>query len=230
MKISAIICSVVAFLMIGFLILSPTFLCSYGVDNQFSWTISALSHWILIILLLIPLFIVFNPWKKKLLNWITKLSITLLSLGSYFAMNPIYQGDYSKTGEPLSISKDNSLLNTILSQSPNFDGIVCIVSPGCPFCKIAARERLKVMKQRATDIDVAVFISATDSSAISYFISETDAPELTYFLVEEPEGMHALTLGSYPTFVYIKNKTILHKWSNDALGYPALDWIESGLN
>jgi hypothetical protein len=84
--------------------------------------------------------------------------------------------------------------------------------------------------KKRSDVDVAIFLAAKDSASLDYYIEETGASELDYFLVQDPEGMHELSRGSYPTFIYIKNGKIIHRWSNDNLGYPALDWIESGLN
>lgn len=212
---------------ISFLVLKPVYFFSYGIDSNLSWTLSALSHWVLITILLVPIVVALNVWKKRVANSITKIFLVIAVYGLYFAMNPIYQGDYSRTDESLSITS-NSLLSEILAKKPDFDGVVCIASPGCPHCKIATAYRLKPMKNRS-EIDVAIYLAAEDSMAIDYYIEETGAGELDYYLVQDPEGMHELSRGSYPTFIYIKEGEIIHRWSNDNLGYPALDWIESGL-
>jgi hypothetical protein len=213
---------------ITFIILNPVILFSYGIELNVSWTFSALSHWFVLTLLLLPTLLLLRFEKSKVVNIVVKITIVLAVYGVYFAMNPIYQGDYSKKDEELSVS-NNSLLSQVLQANPTFNGVVCIASPGCPHCKVATRYRLKPLKKRS-DVDVAIFLAAKDSASLDYYIEETGASELDYFLVQDPEGMHELSRGSYPTFIYIKNGKIIHRWSNDNLGYPALDWIESGLN
>jgi len=221
------ISTAILFLIALILIIFPKLLFFKGLESGFSWTISALSHWIILIIVVVLIMLSLKLKIKKVYSIIIKLIILIGILGSYFAQNPIYQGDYIKVDTELNIS-DNSLLTTITNTNPDFNGIVCIASPGCMFCKEATRDRLKKIKVRS-DIDVAVFLAAEDSAAIDFYIKETNAPELTYFLVEDTEGMNEIAQGRYPTFIYIKDNKIAYKWSNDNLGYPALDWIESGL-
>lgn len=209
------------------LIMYPHYFVVRAIDSGYSWTISALSHWILLLIISLLFVLLVQLKIKKVWVILIKIVVPITILGVYFAQNPIYQGDYIKVDTELNIS-DNSVLTTISKTNPDFNGIVCLASPGCGFCKEATHTRLKRIKMRS-DIDVAVFLAADDSSAIDFYISETDAPELEYFLVEEQEGMNELTQGRYPTFIYIKDNKIAYKWSNDNLGYPALDWIESGL-
>jgi hypothetical protein len=212
-----------------YLIIYPTELIRYGILNGWAWTLSSFSHWILILILSILIAYIL-PLKTK--NWKTlllRIAIPVVFGSIYFARNPIYQGDYSKTGMALEIT-DNSLLQEILDEQPDFDGLVCIAAVWCPYCKEATRQRLKIMKRRKPELEIAVYLADKDSMAIDRYIEETGADNLRYFQVKDSSGMIALSAGAYPTFVYIKNKRIIHAWRNDEMGYPTLDWIENKLN
>ena len=141
---------------------------------------------------------------------------------------PIYSGDYNKEGKAVSIEK-NSLLDVILASQPNYDGLICIASPSCPFCKDAVSNRLRVMKERNPKLAIGVALFTSDSSNITRFQKETDSKNLDYFLSPDIKGTIDLCKGAFPTFIYIKNKKITHIWGNSQMGYPALDWIEAGL-
>lgn len=222
-----IFAALVVLLLSLLLIIFPDVLYNYGISGGWSWTFSALSHWIGI-LVLSTVGVILLPFQmKKIYATLLKITVVLALLGGYFFVRPIYQGDYKKADRELN-DATNSVLTEVLAAKPGFEGVICIASPGCPFCKIATRYRLKEIKRR-TNLGVGVFLAAKDSSAITAYSEETESPELDYFLVENTDGMNQMSEGRYPTFLYIKNKKIVHKWSNDNLGYPALDWIESGM-
>jgi hypothetical protein len=213
---------------ITYLIIYPIELIRFGILSGWGWTFSTLTHWIVITGLSIVIAVQL-PVKKNWKTTMLRICIPFLFGGIYFARNPIYQGDYAKKGTEMNLA-DNSLVKEITAINPDFDGIVCIAAVWCPFCKEATRQRLKIMKNRKPDLDVAVYLADKDSTAIDYFIQETGADNLQYFQVQDSSGMVALSHGAYPTFVYIKNKKVIHKWRNDQMGYPTLDWIENKLN
>jgi hypothetical protein len=212
------------------LIIYPDYFSLKGLEYGFSWTLSMLSHWLLIALTS-SLSVLICPLSFKR-SFLLKLLVPLVFLGIYFAVRPIYEADYVKRDTALEI-KEHSVLTTILNKNPNYNGVVCIAMTGCGYCKIATRNYLNRLKERNKGIDVGVLLTTTDSSAIDYYISETNAGELDYFLMDNNEKasheINELTKGRFPSFIYIKNSTILHKWSNDNLGFPALDWIENQL-
>lgn len=223
-----LIVSIIASILIILVLIFPFEAYRWGIANNVSWTLSALLNWLILILFsAIVVSSLRRVSKNRLLNLTIKTLVFCLPLGIYFARNPIYQGDYIKTDTEISDS-ENSIVKTIVASKPDFNGIVCIASPGCGFCKEATKHRLKPIKSR-TDINVAIFLAVKDTAAIDYYISETNAPELDYFLLEEVDGLNEITQGRFPTFIYVKDKRIAHIWSNDNLGFPALDWIESGL-
>jgi hypothetical protein len=200
-----------------------------GVDANLSWTFSSLLTWIIVLLLsVVAVLTLRNLITAKLVKTLFTFLLPLLLLGLMFAVNPIYVGDYVKKGEALNI--DNHVLLDILEDyKSDFDGIVAVVDYNCPFCRIATKERLKKIQTRNNKIDLVLTLNTSNQEIIDDYTESTESESL-YYLVHQPEkDIIDLIKGAYPSFVYIKNGKIIHKWKNSELGYPALDWIESGL-
>ncbi|MEX2484394.1 MAG: hypothetical protein WED10_07540 [Brumimicrobium sp.] len=198
------------------------------IEVGFSWTLSALTPWILILVLsvatMLKLRSSFRPQKWK---WSFFL-LPFVLLGLNFAVNPIYEADYIKKGEALNID-EHVLLNEIENESPNFDGLVSIADINCGFCKLATKTRLNVMKERFPELDIAITLNTTDQNQIDRFKKETSSNNLNFIKIDKSLEVIKLAGGSFPTFVYVKNRKIIHRWKNNEFGFPALDWIESNL-
>lgn len=219
------------FTLIGALtILLGNGLFHYCVSSGFSWTFAALSTWItLLVCLIFILWISFRAKEKKVLQIIIGCSLSIALLVGNFIVRPIYQGDFNKEGKPLNISK-NSLLDLILNQNSDYDGLICIASPTCPHCKKAAKERLKVMKERNASLQIGIALYTKDTMRMNNFKKETETQTLPYYLIQDAKGAMELCHGAFPTFIYIKDKKVVHVWQNNEFGFPALDWIENKLN
>lgn len=85
------------------------------------------------------------------------------------------------------------------------------------------------MQKRVPELDVIVFVFTEDSSSVQAFKKDTGVDELSFLAVPKPKVSIELCLGKFPTFLYFKNGKVVHRWFNAQFGYPALDWIESGL-
>lgn len=202
----------------------------YCISAGYSWTFSALSSWVIIfICTVLILWITIRSKERRLLHIIIGASLSIGLLVGNFIVRPIYQGDYTKKGQTVTIN-ENSLLSIVLEKNPNYDGLICIASPSCPFCKEAAETRLKVMKERNPKLQIGIALFTSDSSHIEQFQSETETENLDYYLSPDEKGTIDLCHGAFPTFIYIKDKKILQIWTNGEMGYPALDWIENKLN
>jgi hypothetical protein len=195
----------------------------------FSWTFASLSTWsILFICALIITFVSLRAKKRKMVQIIVGCTLSLTLLIGNFILHPIYQGDYTKKGKSVSIS-NNSLLKTILSSQTKFDGLVCIASPSCPFCKAAVESRLNVLHERKPSMNIAVALFTSDTTQMENFKTETASENLDYFLSPDIKGTIDLCHGAFPTFLYVQNQKIIHIWTNAQMGFPALDWIENKL-
>lgn len=202
---------------------------SRGILSNFSWTFSKLLPWFIVLLMsLIITVIVVRALRNRSLKIFSGFLIPVLLLGVMFAINPIYSADFVKKGTAQQID-DHRLIAIAEGFKPNFDGIVAIVDSNCPFCRKATRERLNIMAARNVDIDIALTLNTADREIIDDYIERTNSSELDYIPHEPSEKLLQLTGGVFPTFVYIQSGQILHQWKNSELGYPAIDWMESGL-
>lgn len=200
-----------------------------GIDANLSWTFSSLLTWIMVLLLSVV--VVLSLRTLITVKWVKNMFILLLPLGLLglmFTVNPIYVGDYVKEGEALNID-DHVLIDIVEAYKSDFNGIVAIVDYNCPFCKIATKERLTKIQARNNKIDLVLTLNTSDQEKINRYAASTSSKSLHY-LEHKPEAdIINLIKGAYPSFIYIKNGKVVHKWRNSELGYPALDWIERGL-
>ncbi len=152
-----------------------------------------------------------------------------LSVGGYLIVNPPYI-EWTKTGTDLTDETSGIPIEEYFNQNwADFDGVVCLALPGCPHCEVAI-SRLSLVKKRVPELDVLVFVFTEDSSRVGSFQKKTGVDELPFVMVPDPATSSVLCQGSFPGFLYFKNGKIVHRWFNDEFGYPALDWVEAGLN
>jgi hypothetical protein len=205
----------------------PKQLIGFGLSLGLPWTMHYVLLWILVSVFAILTAI--QCWKTLQGHprfWATFLAFTI-PLGAYFAANPIYQGDFNKYGKTQDIL-ENDILSDVLIHNPDFSGLVCVASANCPFCIEAVREKINVMHKR-NKVSTLVYISYGDSSIVEYFRELSGAPDIEIIVNSNPEGALDIDESVIPIFIFIQNGRIVHLWRNDQLGYPALDWIESGL-
>lgn len=198
-------------------------------DWGFSWTLSALTPWILVFALSFTImYVLLRKLRLQKGKWILIL-IPLLFLGFNFMINPIYEADYVKNGDELSI-EDHLLLDTLYNRKESFTGLVCIADLGCPFCKMATKNRLNVMKERLPKSNIYITLNSSKQDYIDQYIQETDAHNIDFLRINESKELLELSQGVFPTFILIDNGKIVHRWKNSQLGFPALDKIESHLH
>lgn len=206
----------------------PQALYNFALNLGVSWTFSYILSWIVVILFsFITAFLCRKHVLGKARIWLPILAF-VSPIGGYFASNPIYQGDFSKMGIEKSNS-DNAVLADVLAYNPDFNGIVCVASPNCPYCVEAVRTKMKVLHKR-NKIGVLVYLGFGDANTVEEFKERSNAHDVTFLLNSDPDGGIDIDEPVIPVFIYIKNGEIVHLWRNDQIGYPAMDWMESGLN
>lgn len=194
----------------------------------FGWTISAITPWILILALsFTAMYSLLRRLRNQKGRWALVL-IPFLFLGLNFAINPIYEADYIKTGEKLNI-KSHILLDSLNNRSESFTGLVCIADVGCPFCKLATKNRLNIIKQRLPESNVYITLNSSNEENIARYIKESDAKNIDFLKIDKSKDVLELSKGKFPTFILINDGKIIHRWANSQLGFPALDKIESYL-
>ncbi|NQY11670.1 MAG: hypothetical protein HRT71_19400 [Flavobacteriales bacterium] len=198
-----------------------------------SWTFSFLLPRLLILATSIALAI--NCWqllnkKKKAIKISATIVAALLFPGIQFALNPIYEGDLSKTDRFITedLYKENSITSWINESDKNFNGLVCIASPTCPHCMVAV-SKLSRSLARTPDKKHIVFMFAKDEERIESFKKAINVDNINFELMPDQQGMLELCGGAFPTFLYFKENRFVHRWSNNNFGYSAFDWVENDL-
>lgn len=198
------------------------------IDWGFGWTISAITPWILIFAMSFTImYVLLRKLRLQKGKWALVL-IPILFLGFNFAINPIYEADYIKNGEELNI-ESHILLDSLNNRDDSFTGLVCLADVGCPFCKIATKSRLNVIKKRYPESKIYVTLNSRKQKYIDQYIEETGANDLDFLKIDQSKELLELSKGRFPSFVLIEKGKIVHRWNNSQLGYPALDKIESYL-
>jgi hypothetical protein len=202
----------------------------WGVDNDVSWTLSSFLGWIIafVCALAVLIIVVKSKIQKAAVKWSVALIMFIGILIGTFAVNPIYSADYKK--ESIVLEKPNHALATqITEQIENFEGLVLIARPGCPFCKEAIDNRLVELERRNENIQIAVYLAKGIEKDLDKYKSDK-TKNIAFFVKDREFGDNdALTITGYPTFVYVKDGGLIHQWSNDDFGYRSLDWIENQL-
>ncbi len=206
----------------------PNQIFDFGLSISLPWTVHYISIWIMVALF--ALLAAVQCWKTLRGHprfWVTFLAFTI-PLGAYFASNPIYQGDFNKLGVHVNYDHDNAILQDVLSYKSDFEGLVCVASPSCPFCIEAVRDKIQVLHKRGK-VDIVVYLPNDDGTNFKNFRALSQAQDVPIIGNSRPEMGFDIEENVIPVFLYIKDNTVIHVWRNDQLGYPALDWIESRL-
>ncbi len=193
----------------------------YFLSNGFSWCSSRLLPYLA--------FVVFGLLLAFLLAWILRfkghvkvlfvVSIPLVVLSFYFALFPIYQGDFSKNHERI---RRNAEMEELKSKR-----LVVLSLPGCPYC-LESMERMRMVKQRHPNMTIEYKVCHGDSASLKWF-EKYGKNDFVYSLASNSDMTSKLARGLYPTFV-LPNKSFLKVWSVDQFGMSAIDEVEETLS
>lgn len=138
-----------------------------------------------------------------------------------FALHPIYAGDFTNNSAKV-------IVKTLPTNQEDLkDGLTMISLANCTYCYSAMQE-LKVIKKRVPNVSISIAVLTTNSAVIDYYNKETD----NLFNIFMIDSAHLETWSElspnqqFPCFLYLKNKEIRKKWSNQEFGYAAKDFIE----
>ncbi|MBI1287655.1 MAG: hypothetical protein GC178_08765 [Flavobacteriales bacterium] len=198
------------------------------------WMMSYLFPRILIILSAVTLtscvLLLFNA--SKFMKVVIGILIFGSCIGGYLAVNLPYIDDWNQVGTEVT-NVDAPAAHPVEAflgkQFGSYEGLVCLALPNCPHC-INSIPKLEKMQARTNKLNFSVLVFADDSTGVEQFLNHVPSTEIPVFLAPEPDATYALSRGRFPSFLYVKNGEIIHRWSNGQFGYPAMDWIEHGLN
>ncbi len=187
---------------------------------NFSWTISKITPYILLVIIGILIsFEISNKLKsqKKTIKYFILLLVLPSPFIIGFGLNPIYQGDFSKNGDKLKSSRADENFNE--------NGLSVLTIPGCHFC-FESIEKLKIIKKRNPNLSIIFIVCSRDKkSLIAYKKEINNAFHLK--LSSNPDKLAELAQMRFPVFLRIRDKKPIYRWSNDQFGVRAIDLLES---
>ncbi len=188
-------------------------------DSGLSWTMSKMLPYIFMVLIGLIIVLLLKKRLTKLgfiLRLLIKLTIVLIPFVVYFAIAPIYQGDFSNNSIEIEKIKDYSELKG--------KKLVVLTIPGCPYC-YEALGRMKKLKERVPNIEIEYLVCHPDEETTTWYKDEA-GKDVEVKLAVNPDAMAQLAVGSFPTFVLIEEDQKLRTWSNDNFGVSAMDELE----
>lgn len=180
---------------------------------SYTWS-KALPYFILIALGIILGVMLFKR-SKSLGMKIASLVAIVIPFIVYFAINPIYQGDFSNDSRIIEPSEELS----------EFSGnkLVVISLPGCIFCKQSV-EHLREVKKRNKNIQIEYVVASSDSSTLTFY-AEVIKGDFPLILAKHPEAMGTAAEGRFPSFVLVNGDQPIQAWNNNNFGVKALDEV-----
>ncbi len=175
-----------------------------------------------LIVILFGLFLARLVYRRFRSNKKTGIALSLFFLIvpfiAYFAVNPIYQGDFGKNGREQSFRNAKTTLF--------HDGLLVIAIPGCPFC-MESIEGLKQMKKRRPKLKIEFTVIGTSDKKLLKGYKKAIDGKFKLTKLHNETAFTENTGNSFPTFVLIKKGKAVFSWSNNDFGVRAKDAIEN---
>jgi hypothetical protein len=160
--------------------------------------------------------------SKGIKNKAVKVTLALILLvapfSAYFALNPVYQGDFSQNGKEMKIrnSKTTSMEN----------GLLVLTIPGCPYC-FESIGFLKKIQKRNPRLKIQFAVTGTEDKAYLTDYKREVNKVFDVALYTNASTLVKETGGRFPTFILVKNSEAIYAWSNDQFGVRAIDKLEN---
>jgi hypothetical protein len=186
---------------------------NFFIDLGFSYTLSKLLPYILMLISGIIVGLLVTRKRKTKIKVLSSLLFLSLFFGIYFAICPIYEGDFSNSfREPKSKIKFSQ--NKTLTVLP---------LPTCPFC-IQSTETIKALKANHSKINIEYWIlNGTSADSVKY--KKLVGESAVCINKKNTMDLYKLSTGTYPTFVLSNHQKASKVWGNDTFGVRAWDAI-----
>jgi hypothetical protein len=192
------------------------------INQNFSWTFSKIIPYFLLVLegILLGLIAKRMLKSKKIIKLGVQFICIIFPFLTGFALNPIYQGDFSKNGST----------NVVNAKNDKFKGydLVVITITGCPFCHESTFYANKML-QRNPKLKIKYLVCNNNEAETKPYREKLDK-KIAVELAQTPQQMAQTAGGSFPAFILIKENKAIQKWSNDQFGVRAKDLVESATN
>lgn len=197
---------------------------SFFLNLGLSFTLSKIVPYLLFVILgLISTLLFLKKMKEsrmgKAFKSLIGLILFVLPFLIYFAIHPIYEGDFSNNSYPVESKID----------FPKNKQLTIIALANCPYC-IQSIETSKVLKMKTPSIKIEYWVLSSDLKVkLKYqkLVGKTASVKLKGKFSEE---LSIISKGSYPTFVLSEQNKAIKAWNNDSFGVAAMDEVTSVFN
>lgn len=209
------------FLVTGYFIYDFANLELWFLNRNFSWTMSKLLPYTFLVLagiLLVSSFSKAFNLKSKVLKFALGALIFVAPFSLGFALNPIYEGDFSSEG------------SEIVADSIQIDEkyqLLVVTIPNCPYC-YESIGRLKLLKKQHPELNILYNVCDTSEASLELY-KEAIAGDFDIALANDPEQYIKLATGSFPAFFYVEKGKPIYYWTNNQFGAGAIDELVSRL-
>lgn len=179
-----------------------------------SYTLSKLLPFILMTLLGIIIGVYIFKKSTKLITKIAGILAIFIPFSIYFAINPIYQGDFTNEARVVSMHE-----KVIELKDKKF---VLVAMPGCPYC-LQAIGFLKEFQKRNPKVTVEFLVTSSNPETLEPYAKEIDGA-FKISLTEKPEEIGNLVEGHFPSYILVQGDEI-SVWTNNNFGVRAFDKI-----
>jgi hypothetical protein len=198
------------------------------INSNFSWTSAKIAPYLLLVIFGILIARWFSKFfiykiisnRLKFLRPIVFVVITAIPFVIGFALNPIYEGDFSKQGTEIQNSES-------ITEFKNVD-LAVITIPGCPYCYHSI-SKLRQLKARNPEMRIKFIVCTSNDEELKDYIAE-GGNDIVVSKTKNIESLSKMAEGKFPTFVMVKNNKAVYRWSNDQFGCMAIDHLEAELS
>ena len=187
-----------------------------------SFTVSKLISYLLFVVIGILLaFLFFKKSKNDRIGKIPKLIISLVLFVApfliYFAIHPIYEGDFSNNSYSIDSKVD----------FPQKKQLTIIALANCPYC-IQSIETSKLLKKKNPGMKIEYWVLSNSPAHYMKYKKLLGKAAQVKLKARISDELAVIAKGSYPTFVISDNKKAIKAWNNDSFGVMAMDEVCSG--
>lgn len=187
-----------------------------------SFTLSKLLSYLVFVIIGVVLSSLF--FKKSRIGGISKILRLIISLVLftipflvYFAIHPIYEGDFSNNSYSINSAVD----------FPKKKQLTIIALANCPYC-IQSIETSKLLKKKNPSISIEYWVLSTDLKDKAKYQKLLKGIAKVKLKGKNADELAVMAKGSYPTFVISDKHKAIKAWNNDSFGVRAMDEVCGG--
>ncbi len=187
-----------------------------------SFTLSKIvAYFLFIVLGLVLAFVFFKRTKNSRIGKVARVLIVLVLFVApfliYFAIHPIYVGDFS----------NNSYAVESKIDFPKDKQLTVIALANCPYC-IQSIETSKLLKKKSPSMKIEYWVLSTDINDKKKYQKLLGKSAKVRLKGRDSQELSIIAKGSYPTFVLSDQKKASKAWNNDSFGVIAMDEVRQG--